>query len=85
MFSLFPDENGEKRIPAVYRRGPGCCGNDGWGGFLLFYDGELPKENDWIEVVGTPEIVKKDQFVELFLNVTSIQVLNQRGSEFVEQ
>lgn len=58
MYSLLFNPEGIQNVPAVYRRGPGCCGNDGWGGFLLHYDGTLPDENAWIRVTGTHEIVE---------------------------
>ena len=85
MYALLYSTNGEERIPAVYRRGPGCCGNDGWGGFLLKYDGDLPEENEWICVTGTPELEKDGYFMNLYLNVSSIEVKEERGAEFVVQ
>ncbi len=85
MYALFYNQEGVKNINAVYRKAPGCCGNDGWAGFFLKYDGEYPKENDWIRVVGTPEIVKNGEFSDLYLNVESIEVLDKRGEEFVVQ
>lgn len=69
----------------VYRNGPGCCGNDGWGGFLLNYDGEYPNENDWIEVMGTLEIVEDEEYTDIYLNVTSLEVMDERGQEVVSQ
>lgn len=57
--------------PVVFRNGPGCCGNDGWGGFFLSdmevkangesylysYKGEEDIElDDWIKVTGKPEL-----------------------------
>ncbi len=85
MYTMLCDEEGAPFASAVYRRGPGCCGNDGWGGFLLKYDGELPKENDWIEVTGTPELVADGDFQDLYLKVTKLEVLEERGAEFVKQ
>lgn len=84
MYSTFDFDESEKGH-MVYRNGPGCCGNDGWGGFLLNYDGEYPEDNDWIEVIGTPEIIEKGDFRDLYLNVTSLTVLEERGAEFVYQ
>ena len=48
IYALFYSWDGNETTPVVYRNGPGCCGNDGWGGFLLKYDGNFPNENDWI-------------------------------------
>ena len=56
----------------VYRSGPGCCGNDGWGGFFLTdmklkLDGDIMKYtyektnedieiDDWLKVTGKPAL-----------------------------
>ncbi len=86
MYSVFYAWDEQLSCPGVYRNGPGCCGNDGWGGFMLNYDGDLPQDNDWIRVTGTPELVTAyDGYVDLFLNVTSLEVLDVRGAEFVLQ
>ena len=85
MYGVFYSWDGESSANVVYRNGPGCCGNDGWGGFLLNYDGEFPAENDWIEVIGTPELVEDGEFMDLYLNVISIKVLEVRGAGFVSQ
>ena len=53
--------------------------------FILNYKGEYPEINDWIEVVGTPEIVRDGPVELLYLNVQSITVLEERGAEFVMQ
>lgn len=71
--------------PIVYRFGPGCCGDDGQAGFILHYDGELPEKDDWIRVIGTPELGMLDQRVALFLNVLSLEVKKERGIETVMQ
>ncbi|MHC1750094.1 MAG: hypothetical protein AB9856_17630 [Cellulosilyticaceae bacterium] len=85
MYSVFSSSNESKKASVVYRNGPGCCGNDGWGGFLLKYDGELPNENDWIKVTGTPELVIDGPYQDLYLNVSNIEVMKERGEEFVTQ
>lgn len=85
MYTLFYDENGVKNKPVVYRNAPGCCGNDGWAGFYLNYDGEYPEDNDWIKVTGTLELIQLGNFFDLCLNVEKIEVLEQRGEEFVIQ
>lgn len=72
--------------PAVYRNGPGCCGNDGWGGFLLLCDGPYPEVNDWVRVTGTPELItSEDGYDDLYLKVQSLEVKKERGAEFVSQ
>ncbi len=74
-------------VPTVYRRGTGCCGNDGWGGFLLELpdDGSIeePERDAWIEVVGTPELKTHGLYYNLYLKVESIKVLDERGAEYV--
>lgn len=85
MYTLFYDENGVKNKPVVYRKAPGCCGNDGWAGFYLNYDGQYPEDNDWIKVTGTLDLIQIGQFYDLCLNVEKIEVLEQRGEEFVIQ
>lgn len=83
MYGALFSPDGDDRLPAVYRRSPGCCGNDGWAGFLLQYDGEYPAENEWIRVTGTPELKTDTLFMNLYLNVSSIEVREERGLEFV--
>ena len=85
MFQMIPGMDGNEAVPAVYRVGPGCCGNDGWAGFLLNYDGDLPEVDSWIRVKGTPELIQNDVYVNLYLNVTEMEVKELRGAEFVEQ
>ncbi|HBG65361.1 MAG TPA: hypothetical protein DDW78_02690 [Treponema sp.] len=86
MFTEMVSWDGEQRYPAVYRRGPGCCGNDGWGGFLLRYDGTYPKYDEWIRVTGTPMIEHtQDGYDNIYLVVSSLEVKQERGLEFVVQ
>lgn len=72
--------------PAVYRNSPGCCGHDGWAGFLLDYQGEYPEEGAWIKVIGKPDVVRNEQGgFSLSLSVSSIEVLETKGLDFVTQ
>lgn len=86
MYNNFYAVDGETLFPVVYRRGPGCCGNDGWGGFYLSYTGTFPETDEWIRVTGTP-VIKTDElgFQMLFLEVSSLEVKEDRGAEFVSQ
>lgn len=75
-------------VPTVYRRGQGCCGNDGWGGFLLELadgdkKGQEPETNAWVEVVGVPELKTHGLYYNLYLKVESMTVLPARGAEYV--
>lgn len=87
MYSTLYSWDGTSTCAAVYRLGPGCCGNDGWGGFLLVLDlEEYPREDAWVQVVGTPELVISETgYADLYLNVISIEVMTERGAEFVLQ
>ena len=70
----------------VYRVGPGCCGNDGsMCGFEFVYDGEFPKDNDWIEVIGTLEEYEEDGEEYLRLHADKVTVKEERGNENVYQ
>ncbi len=85
---MFTSETiGGKTYYYVYRRGPGCCGNDGamcgfeftWGGA-----GSL-KDNCWIQVVGELETYDEGGKTYLSLDVVSLMVMSVRGSETVRQ
>ncbi len=68
----------------IYRKSPGCCGNDGEVGFQFTYNGEMPKPNDWIKVAGTIEVVKNSNgYEDIILHVTKLEVSDERGAEFV--
>jgi uncharacterized membrane protein YcgQ (UPF0703/DUF1980 family) len=68
----------------VYRYGPGCCGNDGNVGFEVVYDGDkYPNPDDWVEVTGILESYTEHGADFLRLQVCRIDVLPERGEEFV--
>jgi len=70
----------------VYRSGPGCCGSDGsMCGFEFTYDGEMPEDNDWIEVVGTLRTYEENGNTYLSLEAQSVTVMDTRGAEIVSQ
>ena len=83
-FYLISEYNGNY-YDNVVRNGPGCCTTDSLAGFEFYWDGQLPEENDWIEVVGTLEwITDEDDGVEyLRLNLSSLTVMEERGLETV--
>jgi len=70
-------------VHGVIRNGPGCCGNDGVAGFEFVWDGEYPKENEWLRVTGYIEIINEDGYDYLYLKATEVEVLEERGAEFV--
>lgn len=76
----------EARIKKNYvlRYGPGCCANDGEVGFEIIWNGKMPVENDWCEVVGTFELhTQEDGWQQPSIKVQSIKVLPTRGQENV--
>jgi len=83
IYSTYMDFESGNTYHYVMRYGPGCCGNDGSAGFEFLYDGEMPKLNDWIEVVGTAEKVKENDTEYIVLMASEVTVLEERGAEFV--
>ncbi|MBQ9298417.1 MAG: hypothetical protein IJ223_05275 [Clostridia bacterium] len=67
---------------AVVRNTPGCCGSDGLAGLDIRYEGEYPKENKWVEVIGVvdKEVVFGDEIP--VIKVTSL-VEKEEGKTFV--
>lgn len=84
MYDEFTDPETNETYRYVYRNGPGCCGNDGVAGFEFLYDGTPPRLNDWIEVTGTVEIMKEDDYEYVVLRLSKLAVLDERGAEYVE-
>lgn len=86
IYEEFVSGDETETVPVVFRYGPGCCGNDGWGGFLLHYDGEFPPVDSWVRVTGTPELVTSEAgYTDLYLIVGSLVVKEERGEEYVLQ
>ena len=79
------DEFAGKTSYWVVRNTPGCCGNDGMAGIEFYYDDEdMPKENEWVQVVGTIELSKKMEGDEYpVLKATDLIIKEERGAEFV--
>ena len=72
----------------VYRRSPGCCGNDGITGLEVLWDDPAavyPAENDWVRAVGTLEQYQEDDISYLRLRLLTLTVLPERGQEFISQ
>ena len=86
MYQAYTDENTGQTYYYVYRVGPGCCGNDGsMCGFEFTWDGQMPKDNDWIEVVGSLRSYDEDGWTYLTLDAESVTVMDVRGAETVSQ
>jgi putative membrane protein len=86
MFQSYTDENTGLTYYYVYRVGPGCCGNDGsMCGFEFTWSGDLPQNNDWIEVIGSLRTYEEDGWTYLTLDASSVTVMKERGAENVFQ
>jgi zinc transport system permease protein len=75
----------------VLRYGPGCCGNDGNAGFEVAWDKTLPPDtpypqvDDWVEAMGKLDYYEEDGYPYLYLALSSLRVMDERGAEFVTQ
>jgi uncharacterized membrane protein YcgQ (UPF0703/DUF1980 family) len=71
----------------VLRYGPGCCGYDGTAGFeIKWRDGNgqaFPAEDDWVEAVGVLDSYDEDGYPYIYLALTSLTVMDERGAETV--
>ena len=72
-----------KTLHGVIRNGPGCCGNDGVAGFEFVMNGEYPKANDWLRITGSIEVVKDKDTEYIRLNAEKVDILEERGADFV--
>ncbi|MCL2355106.1 MAG: hypothetical protein FWC68_04475 [Oscillospiraceae bacterium] len=83
---LAKDTQGDENLYAIARGAPDCCGVDGLVGFLIEYEGEMPNEDEWIEVVGVLEARTTNQRqMYTVIRVEEITVKDVRGLEFVER
>ena len=86
IFTSFYDETVDETFYFVYRTGPGCCGNDGaMCGFEFTTSGEIPTENDWIEVTGVLTSYEQDGVLYLMLKDSTVEIKQERGLEVVYQ
>ena len=84
MYAPYFVEEEDTTYNLVYRVGPGCCGDDGeMCGFEFEYDGDLPEENDWIEVEGVLGYYEVDGNQYLTLKDSKMTVKDERGKEEV--
>jgi hypothetical protein len=84
------DQGYEKAYYFVIRYGPGCCGYDGNAGFeVKWAKGKAqpyPPVDSWVEAAGELKSYEEDGFMQyLYLDLSSLKVLNKRGAEFVKQ
>lgn len=85
-FMLYYDvEELNKTFNYVVRNGPGCCGNDAFIGFEILWNGEMPEENEWLEVSGVLEEYEEDGMSYLRLRLNSLEILEERGIDTIYQ
>ena len=70
-------------LNAIYRTSPGCCGNDGIAGLDVSWNGELPDSGSWVKGNGVLKKYNKNDKEHLILRLTSLEILENRGKEFV--
>ena len=88
MFSTVSGGDGGPVYHLVYRKSPGCCGNDGIAGLEVLWDdpnATYPAENDWVRAVGVLEQYDENGTPYLRLRLISLDVKTDRGLEFVNQ
>ena len=81
----------------VIRYSPGCCGDDGEIGFEVTWDqayegsggetdyGGYAEPNDWVEAQGELRSYDKFGHTFLYLALSELNVLEERGTEFVSR
>lgn len=75
----------------VIRYGPGCCGTDGNAGFEVAWNKQdaesktYPNSDDWVEAVGILQTYEEDGYPYLYLDLSELNILNERGAEYVTQ
>ncbi|GHV95432.1 hypothetical protein AGMMS50293_17520 [Spirochaetia bacterium] len=95
---LFKAEQYAENTPLycfVLRYGPGCCGSDGNAGFEVAWNEQrstaptaaktYPNIDDWVEAVGVLKTYEEDGYPYLYLALTDLTILDQRGVEYVTQ
>jgi uncharacterized membrane protein YcgQ (UPF0703/DUF1980 family) len=88
---LFMKQDNGSALPPYYfviRYGPGCCGNDGNAGFEVLWENKTvvyPKDEEWVEAVGTFGAYEEDGYPYYCISLSSLKVLDERGAEYVSQ
>lgn len=65
------------------RYGPGCCAYDQTCGFEIHYNGQWPKEDEWVSVTGTLKQYEDQGRPYLYLELEDLTVKQERGAERV--
>jgi len=86
LFLTFGDETAGPMYYCVGRYWVNCCSSDAQlQGIEVIWDGEYPKNNDWVEAVGVLETYEEDGQMYVHLNLSSLKKLSKRGAEYVYQ
>jgi putative membrane protein len=87
IFETYHYEDTNQSYYYVVRYGPGCCSNDSSAGFEIAW-GEAsitkPEENAWVKVRGVLQEYKEGEYTYLRLHVVSLEEMETRGQEYVE-
>lgn len=85
MYALYTSWDETFKYPMVYRNGPGCCGDDQYGGFFLInINMDDYETDDWIEVKGKPflyEHTDSEGEVQKFLFLVAEEVKKKTTKE----
>jgi uncharacterized membrane protein YcgQ (UPF0703/DUF1980 family) len=83
------EQYGNANYCFVLRYGPGCCGSDGNAGFEVAWNKAAnktyPAADEWVEAIGVLKTYKENDNPYLYLDLTSLTVMDTRGREFVMQ
>ena len=72
-------------VGGIVRDAPGCCGDDGLIGFLFSWSGKLPQPNEWIRVTGVLTREEGEGVVHFKIIANDVEILEERGVQFVTQ
>jgi len=65
-----------------------CCGNDSVGFEVMWPQGsagQIPGNNSWVEATGVMKVSAGGFHQPFYLELTSLNVLNTRGQEFISR
>jgi uncharacterized membrane protein YcgQ (UPF0703/DUF1980 family) len=81
------EEKTGKPLYWVFRKTPGCCGNDGTAGLEVAWEGEYPPQDTWVEVVGTVEALQIEAEGKLsrspLVRLSALTKPSKEGERFV--
>jgi hypothetical protein len=85
-FAQYQDAETSETYSFVVRNGPGCCpGVDNTAGFEVAWGEQWPNLDDWVEVSGKLELYEDSGGEYIRVNLSSLEVLDTRGADYVAQ